>query len=115
MKITGQNAKAASKPNTGLRALPHGPLRNKGSGMPKHLLLLALTGEVAVELGDRERSRLVYEWLLPYSGRWVVSAGAGALWPVDRSLGRLALAMGMPELALNHVADARSDSRASPL
>ena len=81
-------------------------------GFPRdctHLLLLALTGEVAAELGDRDRTRLVYEWLLPYSGRWVVSAGAGALWPVDRSLGRLALAMGMPELALDHVAGARSE------
>jgi eukaryotic-like serine/threonine-protein kinase len=82
-------------------------------GFPRdctHLLMLALTGEVAVELGDLERARLVYDWMLPYSGRWVVSAGAVALWPVDRSLGRLALATGMADLALDHVAAARAQS-----
>ncbi len=48
-------------------------------GFPKdctHLLMLALAGDVAAELQDAERSRQIYEWLTPYSGRWVVSAGA---------------------------------------
>ena len=82
-------------------------------GFPKdctHLLMLALAGEVAAELGDQRRARLLYDWMRPYSGRWVVSAGACALWPVDRSLGRLATTAGSPELALEHIADARAQS-----
>ena len=82
-------------------------------GFPRdctHMLMLALAAEVAAELGDQERSQLLYEWLLPYSGRWVVSAGACALWPVDRSLARLALAMGLVNLSLDHIAAAREQS-----
>jgi hypothetical protein len=82
-------------------------------GFPKdctHLLMLALVGDVAAELGDGARARQIYDWLLPYSGRWVVSAGASALWPVDRSLGRLALAGGSVDVALNHSAAARAQS-----
>ncbi len=75
-----------------------------------YLLMLALTGDVAAELGDAERSRQVYDRLAEYSGRWVVSAGASALWPVDRSLGRLAITMGRPEIALQHIARARTQS-----
>ena len=80
-------------------------------GFPKdctHLLMLALVGDVAAELGDAGRARQVYDWLLPYSGRWVVSAGASALWPVDRSLGRLAITAGSIDVALNHIASARA-------
>jgi len=79
-------------------------------GLPKdctHMLMLALTADVAAELGDADRARLLYEWMLPYSGRWVVSAGASALWPVDRSLGRLAITTGSADLALDHIAQAR--------
>jgi tetratricopeptide (TPR) repeat protein len=82
-------------------------------GFPKdctHLLMLALIGDVAAELGDAARARQIYEWLTPYSGRWVVSAGASALWPVDRSLGRLATAAGSLDVALNHIASARAQS-----
>ncbi|HTU96553.1 MAG TPA: protein kinase [Solirubrobacteraceae bacterium] len=82
-------------------------------GFPKdctHLLMLALVGDVAAELQDAERARLIYSWLEPYSGRWVVSAGASALWPVDRSLGRLATASGSIDVALNHIASARDQS-----
>jgi tetratricopeptide (TPR) repeat protein len=82
-------------------------------GFPKdctHLLMLALAGDVAAELHDAERSRQIYEWLAPYSGRWVVSAGASALWPVERSLGRLAIASGSIDVALNHIAAARAQS-----
>jgi tetratricopeptide (TPR) repeat protein len=82
-------------------------------GFPKdctHLLMLALIGDVAAELGDAARAREIYEWLTPYSGRWVVSAGASALWPVDRSLGRLATAAGSLDVALNHIASARAQS-----
>ncbi len=82
-------------------------------GFPKdctHLLMLALVGDVAAELGDAARARQIYDWLLPYSGRWVVSAGASALWPVDRSLGRLALAGGKVDVALTHSVAARAQS-----
>jgi hypothetical protein len=83
------------------------------AGFPKdctHLLMLALVGDVAAELGDVARARQLYDWLEPYRGRWVVSAGASALWPIDRSLGRLALAAGAIDLALEHTATARVQS-----
>ncbi|MGZ4299410.1 MAG: serine/threonine-protein kinase [Solirubrobacteraceae bacterium] len=82
-------------------------------GFPKdctHMLMLALVGDVAAELGDAGRARQIYEWLEPYSGRWVVSAGASALWPVDRSLGRLATVAGAIDAALGHIASARDQS-----
>jgi tetratricopeptide (TPR) repeat protein len=82
-------------------------------GFPKdctHLLMLALVGDVAAELGDADRAREVYDWLTPYSGRWVVSAGASALWPVDRSLGRLATVAGSIDVALEHIASARAQA-----
>jgi serine/threonine protein kinase len=82
-------------------------------GFPKdctHMLMLALVGDVAAELGDAARARLLYDWLSPYSGRWVVSAGACALWPVDRSLGRLATIGGSIDVALDHIASARAQS-----
>ena len=72
--------------------------------------MLALVGDVAAELQDADRARLIYSWLEPYSGRWVVSAGASALWPVERSLGRLAIASGSIDVALNHIASARAQS-----
>jgi tetratricopeptide (TPR) repeat protein len=82
-------------------------------GFPKdctHLLMLALIGDVAAELEDAARAREIYAWLEPYSGRWIVSAGASALWPVDRSLGRLAITAGSIDVALNHIAAARVQS-----
>jgi tetratricopeptide (TPR) repeat protein len=82
-------------------------------GFPKdctHMLMLALIGDVAAELGDAARARQIYDWLAPYSGRWVVSASASALWPVDRSLGRLATAAGSFDVALPHIAAARAQS-----
>ena len=67
------------------------------AGFPRdssHVVMLALTGYVASELDDRQRADDLYRWLEPYAGRWVVSPGAFALWPVQRSLGRLATAAG---------------------
>ena len=82
-------------------------------GFPKdctHTLMLALVGDVAAELGDVARAKETYAWLAPYSGRWVVSAGASALWPIDRSLGRLAIVAGSIDVALEHIASARAQS-----
>jgi hypothetical protein len=79
-------------------------------GLPRdntHLVMLALLAEAASDLGDETRAAAAYGWLEPYAGRWVVSPGATALWPVDRSLGRLAGAVGEVDRALEHLAEAR--------
>jgi hypothetical protein len=78
-----------------------------------HVIMLVLVAEVAAELGDRTRAGELYEWLAPYSGRWAVSPAAFALWPVDRSLGRLATVAGWPERALERIADARRQSQSA--
>jgi hypothetical protein len=75
-----------------------------------HVVMLALLGETAAELGDGARSQMVYDWLEPYSGRWVVSPGAAVMWPVDRSLGRLAGVLGQTEDALAHLSAARTQA-----
>jgi len=83
------------------------------SGFPRdntHILMLALISEVAADLGDQERSRLLHSWLEPYAGRWVVSPGAAALWPVDRTLGRLATIHAPPEVALALIHRAREQA-----
>jgi hypothetical protein len=79
-------------------------------GLPKdctHALMLALTAEVAADVGDARQAAWIYEWMLPYRERWVVSAGACTLWPVERSLGRLATAVGRIDTALKHIGAAR--------
>ena len=86
------------------------------AGFPRdssHVVMLALTGYVASELDDRQRADDLYRWLEPYAGRWVVSPGAFALWPVQRSLGRLATAAGRPDQALEHIAAARKQSQSA--
>ena len=79
-------------------------------GDSSHLIMLALTGEAATELGDATRAAALYRWIWPYRGRWIVSPGASALWPVDRSLGRLATVAGDRAQAFAHIADARRQS-----
>jgi AAA ATPase domain len=82
-------------------------------GLPRdntHLVMLALLAESAGELADEAQAQLLYEWLEPYSGRWVVSPGAAVLWPVDRSLGRLAGVMGRAEVATAHLTAARAQA-----
>jgi ATP/maltotriose-dependent transcriptional regulator MalT len=75
-----------------------------------HIVALALLGEVVAELEDQARARLLYAWLEPYAGRWVVSPGAAALWPVDRSLARLATVAGSPHAARRHIVRAREQA-----
>ena len=82
-------------------------------GLPRdntHLVMLALLADTAAELGDEQRSELLYGWLEPYSGRWVVSPSAAVLWPVDRSLGRLACVLGRTEEAKAHLTAARAQA-----
>ena len=59
-----------------------------------HIIMLALLAEVAADVADEARAAAIYGWLEPYAERWVVSPGAAALWPVERSLGRVAGVMG---------------------
>ena len=82
-------------------------------GLPRdntHIVILAVLGEVAAELEDEARARDLYSWLEPYGGRWVVSPGAAALWPVHRSLGRLATVAGWLDVALGHIGRAREQA-----
>jgi tetratricopeptide (TPR) repeat protein len=84
------------------------------AGLPRdntHLVMLALAADAATDLGDEALAAEVYGWLEPYAGRWVVSPGAAALWPVDRSLGRLAGALGELDRARQHFAEARRQGR----
>ncbi len=79
-------------------------------GIPRdnaQILTLALLAEAAVELRDTARARTLYELLRPYAGRWIVSVSTCALWPVERSLGRLCGITRSVELALLHLAAAR--------
>jgi class 3 adenylate cyclase len=80
-------------------------------GIPRnnaYVLTLALLAEAAAELVDPARARAIYDLLRPYAGRWVVSVSTCALWPVERSLGRLAGATSSTELALTHLRAARA-------
>ncbi len=83
------------------------------AGMPfdnVHVVTLALLGEAAAELGDAGHARKLYEWLLPYEGRWVVSPNSAALWPVSRSLARLATVTGAYGAARGHLLRAREQA-----
>jgi tRNA A-37 threonylcarbamoyl transferase component Bud32/tetratricopeptide (TPR) repeat protein len=83
------------------------------AGMPfdnVHVVTLALLGEAAAELGDAGHAHALYEWLTPYEGRWVVSPNSAALWPVSRSLARLATATGSYEAARGHLLRAREQA-----
>jgi len=72
-----------------------------------HVTMLALLAQAAADLADEARARALYDWLLPFSGRWVVLSTTFILWPVDRSLGQLAGTTGSSEVALSHLAAAR--------
>ncbi|MDP9188218.1 MAG: protein kinase [Actinomycetota bacterium] len=68
---------------------------------------MGLIGESAALLGDVERSRAIYEELLPYAGRVIVVARAAACnGPVDRVLGLLAQTSGRRDRAVQHLGDA---------
>jgi hypothetical protein len=75
-----------------------------------HIVALAILAEVAADLGDEPRAGELYSWLEPYAGRWAVSPGAAALWPVERSLGRLATVSRSPKQALGHIERSREQA-----
>ncbi len=69
---------------------------------------MALLAELCTLLDDRPRARRLYELLVPYEGRNVVSTGAAYLGPLARYLGMLAMTIGEDERALGHIETARS-------
>ncbi|MBW3608008.1 MAG: AAA family ATPase [Actinobacteria bacterium] len=72
------------------------------------LVSLALLAELCALLHDRARAARLYELLIAYEGRNVVSMGAVYLGPVARYLGVLAMTTGEDERALGHLETARS-------
>jgi DNA-binding SARP family transcriptional activator len=65
---------------------------------------VSLLAEVCADLDDRDRAALLYERLLPYSGRTVVAGfGAVCLGSIDRQLGRLAGVLGWGEKSRVHL------------
>jgi hypothetical protein len=72
------------------------------------LVAMALLAELCALLDDRPRAIRLYELLVPYEGRNVVSLGAVYLGPVARYLGLLAMTAGETERALGHLETARS-------
>jgi hypothetical protein len=72
------------------------------------LVAMSLLAELCALLDDRPRARLLYELLVPYEGRSVVSMGSAYLGPVARYLGLLAMTVGDAERAIGHLETARS-------
>jgi tetratricopeptide (TPR) repeat protein len=82
------------------------------------LVSMSLLAELCARLDDRRRAQRIYELLIDYEGRNVISMGAVYLGPVARYLGLLAMTTGEAERALGHLETARSAAermRARPL
>jgi tetratricopeptide (TPR) repeat protein len=72
------------------------------------LVSMSLLAELCTLLRDRARAQRLYELLIAYEGRNVVSMGAVYIGPVARYLGLLAMTIGEDERALGHLETARS-------
>jgi hypothetical protein len=72
------------------------------------LVAMSLLAELCAQLDDQPRARRLYELLVPYEGRNVISMGAAYLGPVARYLGLLAMTIGETERALGHLETARA-------
>ena len=72
------------------------------------LVAMAQLAELCTLLDDRPRAHRLYELMIAYEGRNVVSMGAVYLGPVARYLGLLAMTTGEDERALGHLETARS-------
>ena len=74
---------------------------------PRWLGAVAQLGRVAVETRNTGAAARLYDALRPYNGRLVVWGGANATdGPVSHYLGRLALLLGWPERAVEHLQEA---------
>src|SRR5262249_22152007 len=71
------------------------------------LMSIAFAAEISSTVGDARRAKVLYELLLPYSGRNVVPGYAPVCWgPVSRYLGLLAATLERWEEAARHFEDA---------
>jgi tetratricopeptide (TPR) repeat protein len=71
------------------------------------LMSIAFAAEISSTVGDARRAKVLYELLLPYSGRNVVPGYAPVCWgPVSRYLGLLAATLELWEEAARHFEDA---------
>jgi hypothetical protein len=74
-----------------------------GSG-PRWLGAVADLATVASHVGEPAQAQALYDALLPYQGRLVVWGGANTIaGPVDDYLGRLAIQLSRPDLAVSHL------------
>jgi hypothetical protein len=89
--------------------LPSHPAAADFATLPRDgelLFCLAILGDVAVRLRDRERAAALYRLLLPYARVNAMAAGEAPLGPVARYLGRLATTMSCLDDAAAHFEDA---------
>ncbi|HEX8864232.1 MAG TPA: hypothetical protein VF821_01130, partial [Lentzea sp.] len=76
------------------------------------LSMLSQVAEIVAVIGDHPVSRTVYDWMLPFSGQFVVEGiGAAVRGPVSWYLSLLAKASGNDDLARDHAADALEAAR----
>lgn len=81
------------------------------AGVPRYngwLLTLALAIEACAHLGDTDRAARLYEMLVPFAGRNVLSPFSVFAGPVSRYLGIAAATCGDVDRALEHFAAARA-------
>ncbi|HEX4363058.1 MAG TPA: AAA family ATPase [Solirubrobacteraceae bacterium] len=72
------------------------------------LVSMSLLAELCALLDDHSRARRLYELLVPYDGRNVVSMGGAYLGPVARYLALLAMTIGEHDRALGHLETAHA-------
>jgi tetratricopeptide (TPR) repeat protein len=77
---------------------------------------MALAGEACWRLEDRRAASVLYELLVPYSGRHAIGLAEGSLGALDRYLGLLASTDGRLDDATRHLTDAvdQNDAMATP-
>ena len=70
------------------------------------LLGMCMAAEACCRLSDRDAARIMYDQLLPFSGRHAMGWGEGSVGAVDRYLGLLAATMGAGDAAASHFEEA---------
>jgi predicted ATPase len=77
----------------------------------EQITTLLMFGRVAADLEEATACEALYALLLPHAGLWAVDGIAGCCWgPVELELGRLALALGRTDAAIEHLGRARADA-----